>query len=136
MKLQNDPDRLLGNGARLISNFWAASWISFSLASGLAHGLTLIRFLFDVVLPGLFFGLLQFVARQAAALGGLLLLLIGVIIAVALPITSSHWHRDAVVFIFLTMALPPLVAGIMFLTDWRIKNSHRSEASSARTVRT
>ena len=136
MKLQNDPDRLIANGARLISNLWAASWISFGLASGLAHGLTLLSILFDVVLPGLFLGLLQFLARQTAALAGWLLLLIGVIIAVALPITSSHWHVDAVVFIVLTMALPPLVAGIMLLTDWRTKNSPRNETSSVRTVRT
>ena len=66
----------MANGARLISNLWAASWISFGIASGISQGLTFVRVVFDLAISGLFFALLQCLARRRAVLGGLLLLLI------------------------------------------------------------
>ena len=122
MRLLIDSDRLLASGARLISNLWAASWISFGVASGISQGLTVVRVVFDLAISGLFFALLQFLARQRALLGGLLLLLFGLTLTVALPALSRRIHGNALVFIVFTMALPPLVAGIMYLMDWRNKN--------------
>ena len=122
MRLPIDSDRLMANGARLISNLWAASWISFGVASGISQGLTFVRILFDLAISGLFFALLQFLARRRAVLGGLLLLLIGLILTVGFPTLSRRLHGNALASVILTLALPPLVAGIMYILDWRIKN--------------
>jgi hypothetical protein len=122
MRLPIDADKLMANGARLISNLWAASWISLGVASGISQGLTFVRILFDLIISGLFFALLQFLARRREMLGGLLLLLIGVILTVGFPTLSRHLHGNALASVILTLALPPLVAGIMYMMDWRIKN--------------
>jgi hypothetical protein len=121
MRLPIDSDRLMANGARLISNLWAASWISFGVASGISQGLTFVRILFDLAISSLFFVLLQILARRKAVLGGLLLLLTGLILTVSFPILA-RLHGNALASIILTLALPPLVAGIMYILDWRIKN--------------
>ena len=122
MRIPIDADRLMANGARLISNLWAASWISLGVASGISQGLTFVRILFDLIISGLFFALLQFLARRRAMLGGMLLLLIGLILTVGFPTLSRHLHGNALASVILTLALPPLVAGIMYMMDWRIKN--------------
>jgi hypothetical protein len=122
MRHSIDADKLMANGARLISNLWAASWISLGVASGISQGLTFARILLDLVVSGLFFGLLQFLARRRAVLGGLLLLLIGLILTLGFPTLSRRLHGNALASVILTLALPPLVAGIMYLLDWRIKN--------------
>ena len=122
MRLPIDSDRLMANGARLISNLWAASWISFGVASGISQGLTFVRVVFDLAISGLFFALLQNLARRKALLGGIILFLIGLTLTVALPSISRQPHGNALVIVVSTMALPPLVAGIMYMMDWRIKN--------------
>ena len=122
MKFPTDSDRLIAGGARLISNLWAASWISFGVASGINQGLTFVRILFDLAISGLFFALIQFLARRRAVLGGFLLLLIGLILTVSFPTLSRRLHGNALASVILTLALPPLVAGVMYMTDWRIKN--------------
>jgi hypothetical protein len=122
MRLPIDADKLMANGARLISNLWAASWISLGVASGISQGLTFVRILFDLIISGLFFALLQFLAKRREMLGGLLLLLIGLILMVGFPTLSRHLHGNALASVILTLALPPLVAGIMYMMDWRIKN--------------
>jgi hypothetical protein len=122
MRLRIDSDRLMTNGARLISNLWAATWISFGIASGISQGLTFVRVVFDLAISGLFFTLLQCLARRRAVLGGLLLFLFGITLTVALPAISRRLHGNTLVFVFLTMALPPLVAGIMYMMDWHSKN--------------
>ena len=122
MKLQIDPDRLLSYGARLIAALWAVFWIWLDLNSSLGKGLPLGGSLLGITVPSLFFTLLLFLAWRTEVLVGLLLLLFGALIAVAFLITSGHLPMNAVVFVVLTMALPPLAAGTMFLVDWRMKN--------------
>ena len=130
MRIPIDTDRLMANGARLISNLWAASWISLGVASGISQGLTFVRILFVLIISGLFFALLQFLARRRAMLGGMLLLLIGLILTVGFPTLSRHLHGNALAFVLFILALPPLVAGIMYMMDFRIRN--RSIASQAK----
>ncbi len=108
-------------GASFIAVLWAVFWIWFDLASALGARLTPGGVLLRIAVRGLFFGLLLFLAWWTEVLGGLLLLLVGVVIAVAFLITSGPLPVNALVFVVLTMALPPLAAGIMFLVDWRLK---------------
>ena len=123
MKLPMDLDSLMASGARLISNLWAATWISFGLASGISQGLTVDRIAFDLAISSLFFVLLQCLARRRTILAGLLLSLFGLTLVVILPILSGHLHGNGLAFVVLTMALPPLVAGIMVIMDWHSRNS-------------
>src|SRR4249919_996836 len=99
MRLPIDSDRLMANGARLISNLWAASWISFGVASGISQGLTFVRVVFDLAISGLFFALLQSLARRKALLGGIILFLIGLTLTVALPSISRQPHGNALVIV-------------------------------------
>ena len=122
MRLPIDVDKLMANGARLISNLWAASWISLGVASEISQALSFVRTLLDLVISNLHFALLQFLARRRAMLAGLLLLLIGLILMLGFPTLSRHLHGNALAYVILILALPPLVAGILYLLDWRTKN--------------
>jgi len=108
-------------GASFIAVLWAVFWIWFDLVTAFGARLTPGGILLHVAMPGLFFALLLLLAWWTEVLGGLLLLSIGVFIAVALPISSGHLTVNALVFVVLTLALPPLAAGIMFLVNWRMK---------------
>jgi len=107
-------------GARLIATLWVSFWTWFALTSGLDKG-SLFNGFMRVAVSGPFFGLILFLAWGTEALAGWLLLLMGLFIAIAFPFTSGHLPLNAVVFVVLTLALPPLAAGILFLIDWRMK---------------
>jgi hypothetical protein len=110
-------------GACVIATLWAVVWTWIGVAPGLGKGLTLGEGLLHIVFPGLFFALLLFLVRQTEVLVGLLLVSIGVFIAVAFVIISGHLPVNAVAFVILAMALPPLAAGTMFLIDWQLRKA-------------
>jgi len=68
--------------------------------------------------PGLIFVLLLVVAWRWEAVGGALLVLISVLIAVAYPILFRRLPARTIILVLLTMAGPPLLAGILFLVHW------------------
>jgi hypothetical protein len=123
MWLRINPDKLMVYGARLIATLWAVVWTWLDLASSLDTGLTLGEGFLHIVVPGLFFALLLFLAWRTEVLAGLLLLLLGIFIAVAFVIISGHLPVNALAFVVLTMALPPLAAGTMFLIEWRMRKT-------------
>jgi hypothetical protein len=108
-------------GARLIATLWVVFWTWFALTSSLGKEGSPANILLQVAVPGPFFALILFLAWKTEALAGLLLFLMGVFIAVAFPFTSGHLPVNALVFVVLTLALPPLAAGTMFLIDWRMR---------------
>jgi hypothetical protein len=108
-------------GGRLIATLWVVFWTWFALTSSLGSKGSTANALMQIVVPGPFFALILFLAWRTEALAGLLLFLMGVFIAVAFPFTSGHLPVNALVFVVLTLALPPLAAGTMFLIDWRMK---------------
>ncbi|HVN82997.1 MAG TPA: hypothetical protein VMW38_28705 [Terriglobia bacterium] len=96
-------------------------WTWFALTSGPGLAGSPSNTLVQVAVPGPFFALILFLAWRTEALAGLLLFLTGVFIAVAFPFTSGHLPVNALAFVVLTLALPPLAAGSMFLIEWRMK---------------
>lgn len=100
--------------ARVLAVVWAGFWIWFGLASGLGEGLDPLGVLMHTVVPGGIFGLLAILAWRREALGGSLLLAVGILAAVFYPLRVRGW-RAFYLPILLTMALPPLVAGGLLL---------------------
>jgi hypothetical protein len=121
MRIHTDPDRLMSYGARLIITLWAIFWTWFGLTSGLGEGLPPSSLSLHSTFSALVFVLLLLLAWWTTLLSGWLLLLIGILIVAAYPIAFRHLPLNAVVFVLLTMALPPLTAGLLFLIDWRWK---------------
>jgi hypothetical protein len=122
MRPQIDPDRLMIYGARLIISLWAIFWTWFGLTSGLGDGLTPGGRSLHLAIRALFFVLLQLQAWWTTLVSGWLLLLIGIFIA-AYPFAGRRLPLNAVIFVLLAMALPPLTAGLLFLIDWRSKKT-------------
>ena len=104
------------NVARGLSLIWAGWWVFFGLASGLAEHLSPAGIARHTAVPGLLFLASALLAWRREAPGGGLLVLEG--LAVFLGYRSWMGTRvpwSTVVFVWLTMALPPVVAGGLFL---------------------
>ena len=96
--------------ARGLALLWCGFWTWFSLAelasdrSGLSH------------LPMV---LLMVVNLWAAwkweVAGGIILALEGLAILIAYPLMASHFPLATILFVLATLALPPLLAGILFI---------------------
>lgn len=97
---------------------WAAFWTWFGLASGLAEKLSPAGVLVHTAAPGLAFVVLLVVSWRWELPGGILLVLAGVAVAVVYPMMFRRMPTATVVFVILTMALPPILAGILFLLHW------------------
>jgi hypothetical protein len=120
MKSSTHPALLYS--ARILAMLWAAFWTWFGLASGIAEGLGPAGVLMHTV-PFLPFVLLLLVAWRWEAAGGILLVLAGLFIAVAYPLVFRRMPLPTTIFVLLTMAVPPLLAGILFLAHWRLNKS-------------
>ncbi len=103
--------RLLG---RLLVLVWAAFWLWFGIASSVGEresvGGTLAH-----ILPGLGFlivGVLAFAWQIKAAI---LLVAMGLAVGILYPLYATNMPLMTIVFMEMTMALPPLVAGILLL---------------------
>jgi hypothetical protein len=106
--------------ARILLLLWAGWWVYFALASGLAdRTATLAQALLQTALVGLiFFGSIALAWRWEAMGGGLLVLEgLGVVIAFAVGFFRPA-NVSTLAFVLLTLALPPFVAGLLFLADW------------------
>ncbi|MCL5745942.1 MAG: hypothetical protein M1541_18790 [Acidobacteria bacterium] len=109
--------------ARALVALWAAFWIWFGLASGLGEGLDFTGVLLHAAVPGLVFAFLALVAWHWETAGGSLLILIALLIAGAYPKMMAGNPR--VIFpTIVVLALPPLVAGILFVAHSRGKQRY------------
>ena len=104
--------------ARGLAILWAGFWIWFGFASGLAEGLTPRGVLVHTAVPGLFFLVFVAVAWRWEAVGGALLVLVSILIAIAYPMLFRRLPALTIFLTDLTLALPPLVAGVLFLLHW------------------
>ena len=106
--------------ARGLALIWAAWWTIFGLLSGAGEGVRGLLANAPNALPGLAFLVSAAVAWKWEAVGGGLLILEGVIVLVAYPMmTHGRFPLSTITLVLLTMALPPLVAGILFLAHRR-----------------
>jgi hypothetical protein len=106
--------------ARILALVWAGWWTFFGLASGLGEGLDPSGVAIHIAMPGLIFLIVALIAWRWEAIGGILLGLVGLIVLIAYPATTYGRLPPATIsFAVLTMALPPLVAGMLFFEGWR-----------------
>jgi len=105
--------------ARILAFACGGWWTLFGVGSALSEGTDLAGFLVHASVPGLILLATAVIAWPLEAFGGVLLMLEGIAVFIAYPIvTSSGSSIIAVLLIYITMALPPLVAGILFLVSW------------------
>jgi hypothetical protein len=103
--------------ARVLAVSWALFWVWLGFASGIAEGETVRGVVVHTAVPGLFFALLVVVAWRWQTLGGVLLVLAGLFAFVVYPILFHRLPPLTIFLTLLTMAVPPLVAGILLLMD-------------------
>jgi hypothetical protein len=109
-------------GSRTLAAVWAGWWIFFGIASGIGEKLDLFGILMHTLVPGLVFGLVFLLAWKWEAAGGILLVAMGALVTVGYPMMmfrNRPIRWDWYSFILLTMALPPLISGILLLWHWR-----------------
>lgn len=96
-----------------IAVVWAAFWLWFGLACGAEDGplAALVH-----AAPFLTFALAAWLAWRWPKGGPWALVVIGVAVAVVYPLTMGRGRPDWTLFIWLTMAWPPILAGILILT--------------------
>ena len=106
--------------ARIIASVWAAFWMYFGIASGIGEGMALVGVLMHILLPGLVFvGIAAFAWRWQLH-GAIVLILSGVVVLVGYPLLAGHrFPLATVIFVLLTMALPPLISGVLLFVDAR-----------------
>jgi len=118
----------LRSTARSLSLVWAFWWIFFASANAVGE-----RFSQQAVLIFAFFLLIflgsAIIPQLWEPTGGIILLLEGLILLVGFPLlTYNQLPFSTIILVMLTLALPPLVAGLLFLAaDWQ--KSRTSEVS-------
>lgn len=106
--------------ARLIALAWAGWWIFFGLASGIGEGLDWEGVLIHTAVPGLVFLVLALLPLWREGVGGALLILTGLLVAVWYPVmVYGRFPLSTIIFVLLLMALPPFLTGGMCLFCWR-----------------
>lgn len=105
--------------ARILALGWAAFWLLFGVASGLGEGLRIGGILMHIVLPGGVFLGIALLAWRWPNHGVFVLEAVGVFVLVGYPVVMRHFPSSTIIFVELTMALPPIAAGIMLLLAHR-----------------
>lgn len=96
-------------------------WLWFGIGSAYVEGLGPMNWLLHILVPGGVFALTALLAWRWEGVGGAILVLEGVL---ALGFTLRAFFlggftTSTLVLMCLTLAFPPLAAGILFLLDWR-----------------
>jgi len=115
--------------ARVISGLWAGFWIFFAVASlaadynsrgGVSLGGLLIPLGITVILL-----LLALTAWRWVRIGRIVLPLAGAALLVGYPLIAKHFPVSTKVIVMATLGLPPLSAGVLLITAWRIDRISR-----------
>jgi hypothetical protein len=106
--------------ARVLTILWASGWVLFGLSSALSEGMTPSGVLLHTALPGLIFLLTTIITWRWEVIGGKLLMFEGLFILVFFPvIAAGSMPIEGILYVILTMALPPLGAGLMLRASWQ-----------------
>lgn len=111
--------RWLRISARGIALVWGGFWTWFGLNAALDRGMEWSGVAVQAAVPGLFFLALALVPWKWEGAGGLFLMVEALVVAVGYPIMVGTSSARTVLFVELTMALPPLAAGALFVQVWR-----------------
>lgn len=102
--------------ARFLALCWAGWWIFFGLASGIDEGSSVPVILVHAAIPGALFLISALLPWRYEMLGGKVLLIEGILIAIIYPYLARHFQLFVILMVLLTMALPPLIAGLLCIT--------------------
>jgi hypothetical protein len=106
--------------ARALALTWAGFWTWFGLASGIAEGQSPAGIFLHAARPGLIFLLTAAIAWRWEAVGGAALVLEGLLVFILYPrMLHRSFPLSTILFVYLTMALPPLISGFLFLAGGR-----------------
>ena len=104
--------------AGVVALVWAAFWSFFGLASGIGEGLSPMAVLVHTTLPGLIFVASAVAAWRTHVIGALVLLIEGLVILIGYSVMTYHnFPSSTIVFVILTMALPPIFASFLFISS-------------------
>lgn len=112
---------------RVIAVVWSGFWALFGLLSALGERLDTLGVLFHMIVPGFVFLITVIIAWSYEKVGGIVLIVEGFVVGIAYPLLFSAMATSTVIFVLLTMALPPVLAGFLFMIDSR---RHRSIATA------
>ncbi len=122
MSHSNEPQERLRWARRLalaITVPWAVWWTYFSIASTLGGGLDLRQIITQITVPGLLFLAIAAIAYRWEAIGGALQVAVGSLVLTAYPsLMYGTLDAGAILWVLMTMALPALAAGWLFLWHW------------------
>ena len=114
------PARLLQPLAWTLIALTTAFWVWFGTASAISENLGVINLVLHLFLPGGAFLVIACIAWRWRRLGAMLLIVAGLAIAVAYPLTTGgRFPISTIVMVILTMAAPPLAAGVLLLEEKR-----------------
>ena len=105
--------------ARAVALIWAGWWIYFGVASAIFERFNLLGILIYATKPGLIFLVSAIIAWRWQVIGSIVLMLEGFLILIVYPVMYRHLSLSTIIFTLLTLALPPLTAGFLFLVSWR-----------------
>lgn len=97
--------------ARALALIWACGWALFGLLAGIGEGYDLVGVFRHTAFPGLAFLVVALIAWRWEIVGGILLIL------EACGTLFLFWFSRTPEG-FLTLTLPPLIAGVLFIVDW------------------
>ena len=104
--------------AGVVALVWAAFWSFFGLASGIGEGLSPMAVLVHTTLPGLIFVASAVAAWRTHLIGAVVLLIEGLVILIGYSVMTYHnFPSSTIVFVILTMALPPIFASFLFISS-------------------
>ena len=106
--------------ARILMIIAIVFWLWFGIGSAYVERAGPVNWLMHILVPGGIFVLSTLVAWRWPGIGGALLLLEG-IVALGFIVRAFLWGRftaSTLTLMCLTLGLPPLAAGILFLLNW------------------
>jgi len=110
--------RLLRIAARIVVALWAGWWVVFGIVSGIGETVQFAEILFPAILLTMVFILPTVIACKWERIGGPILLVAGLIIAVLyLPMALNRSSSDWAFAVLPLLCIPPLISGsvLMFL---------------------
>ena len=107
--------------ARILMIIAIVFWLWFGIGSAYVERAGPLNWLMHILVPGGIFALSALVAWRWQGIGGALLVLEGIVV-LGFIVRAFLWGRfttSPLTLMCLTLALPPLAAGILFLLCWQ-----------------
>ena len=100
--------------ARILAILWFGFWTFFGIGSGIAEGGS--NFIFHLFFPPLIFAFILVAVWRWEKVGSIIMIIVGLIVAIAYPLTfGRRFPASTSIYMELTMALPPILIGILLI---------------------